>query len=210
MAKRKQVQADGPQADAVPPPEAPAQVPVTRAATVVDEVLSPEDVRQVLAARAQTLAQVPPAEEQGATVQVVVLSLGEEVYGVEAKYVEGIYPLEGLTQVPCTPDFVVGVVNLRGRILSIVDLHQFLGLGKTAVDENTQVVGVNVAGIEVGFLANVVRSVGPLNQDKLEPVLPTTARIAAEYTRGVTSDLLVFLDLEALMRDPRMTVQEEV
>ncbi len=209
MAKRKQTQASVPQVETVPQ-DTPTPAPAAKTVTVVDEVLSPEEVRQALAARAQALAQVPPDEEQGATVQVVVFGLGEEVYGIEAKYVEGIYPLDGLTQIPCTPGFVVGVVNLRGRILPIVDLHEYLGLGKTVIDEDTQVIGVNVAGIEVGFLANAVRAVGPLNQDRLEPVLPTTARVAAEYTRGVTSDLLVFLDLEALMQDPRMIVQEEV
>lgn len=175
-----------------------------------DEAMSPEEVSRILQARAQTMAEIPPTEGEGATVQVVLFTLGDEVYGIEAGYVENIYPLEGLTPVPCTPDFVVGVVNLRGRIFSVIDLHRFMGLAGVTTDENTLVIATNVAGLEVCLLANNVLSVGTMALDKLGPALPTATHIAAEYTRGVTSDLAVLLDLEALMRDRRMIVHEEV
>jgi len=174
------------------------------------EEMSPAEVVRILQARAQTLAQEPPDEGEGTTAEVVIFTLGDEVYGVEAVHVENIYPLEGLTPIPCTPDFVVGVVNLRGRIFSVLDLHRFMGLTGITTDENTQVIAVNVAGLEVGILANDVRSVGPLALDKLDPALPTVTHVAAEFTRGVTPDMVVLLDLEALMRDRRMVVHEEV
>jgi purine-binding chemotaxis protein CheW len=174
------------------------------------EEISPEEVARILRARAQTLAQVPPEEGAGATAQVVIFALGDEAYGIEAGHVENIYPLEGLTPVPCTPDFVAGVVNLRGRILSVIDLRRFMGLGGITVDENTQVIAVNAAGLEVGLLANDVRSVGTLSLDKLDPALPTSTHATAEYTRGVTPDMIVLLDLEAILLDRRMVVREEV
>jgi purine-binding chemotaxis protein CheW len=176
---------------------------------VSDEILSPEEVQHILQERARVLAQIPPAEERGATAQVVMFTLGQEVYGIEATYVENIYPLEELTPVPCTPDFVLGVVNLRGRILSVIDLHRFLGLEGIHIDEETQVMAVSAAGLEIGLLANEVRAVVALPLEKLTPALPTTARVAAEYTRGVTPEMVVLLDLEALLRDRRMIVQEE-
>ena len=175
-----------------------------------DEEMSPEEVARVLQARAQALARKPAEEGEGQTAQIAVFALGEEIYGIEATHVENIYPLEGLTPVPCTPDFVIGVVNLRGRIFSVVDLHSFMGLNTIAVDENTQVIAINVAGLEVGLLANDVRSVGALPLSSLEPALPTITHVAAEYTRGVTSEMMVLLDLEAIMRDRRMIVHEEV
>jgi purine-binding chemotaxis protein CheW len=184
--------------------------PSQEMALPADEELSPEEVARILQARAQTLAQVPPPSGEGTTVQVVLFTLGDEVYGIEAGYVENIYPLEGLTPIPCTPDFVVGVVNLRGRIFSVVDLRRFMGLPGITTDENTQVIATNVAGLEVALLANDVLSVGPLALDKLGPALPTATHIAAEFTRGVTPELAVLLNLEALMRDRRMIVHEEV
>jgi purine-binding chemotaxis protein CheW len=175
-----------------------------------DEEISPEEVARILQARAQSLAQVPTEELAGSTAQVVIFALGEESYGIGATHVENIYPLEGLTPVPCTPDFVVGIVNLRGRIFPVIDLHSFMGLDAITVDENTQVIAVSVAGLEVGLLANDVQSVGTLSLSNLEPALPTVTHIAAEYTRGVTPDMIVLLDLEAIMQDRRMIVHEEV
>jgi purine-binding chemotaxis protein CheW len=175
-----------------------------------EEEMSPEEVARILQARAQALAQAPAEESADSIAQVVIFALGDESYGIGATHVENIYPLEGLTPVPCTPDFVVGIVNLRGRIFSVIDLHSFMGLGTVTVDENTQVIAVSVAGLEVGLLANDVHSVGALSLSNLEPVLPTVTHIAAEYTRGVTPEMIVLLDLEAIMQDRRMIVHEEV
>lgn len=175
-----------------------------------DEETSPQEVARILQARAQALAQAPREEREGSTTQAVIFVLGDETYAIDAVHVENIYPLEGLTPIPCAPNFVVGVVNLRGRIFSVIDLHRFLGLDAIPLGESPQVIAVNVAGLEVGLLADDVRSVGALPLDMLDPALPTTAHVAAEYTRGVTPDMIVLLDLEAIMRDRRMIVHEEV
>lgn len=174
-----------------------------------DEYLSPQELQRVLEERARSLARPPEVPETGTAVQVVIFRLGEEHYAVETDYVENIYPLQEWTLVPGTPAFCIGVVNLRGRIVSLVDLHAFLGLEKVAIDEDTQVIAVNVDGLEVGLLASEVRSVGSLLLEKLAPVLPTTSRVAAEYTRGVTPEMVVLLDLPALLRDRRFIVHEE-
>jgi len=175
-----------------------------------DEEMSPEEVARILQTRAESLAQPPAEEFAGSTAQVVIFALGEESYGIGATHVENIYPLEGLTPVPCTPDFVAGIVNLRGRIFPVIDLRSFMGLDAVAVDENTQVIAVSVAGLEVGLLANDVQSVGAIPLGNLEPALPTVTHVAAEYTRGVTPDMTVLLDLEAIMQDRRMIVHDEV
>jgi purine-binding chemotaxis protein CheW len=208
MTKQKNASSQQAKGSREPEPAAPS-VPAVQQ-LVPDETISLEEAARILQVRAQTLAQQPAEEREGTTAEVVIFTLGDEVYGIEAIHVENIYPLEGLTPVPCTPDFVVGVVNLRGRIFSVVDLHSFMGLAGITVDENTQVIAASVAGLDIGILANDVRSVGPLALDKLEPALPTVTHIAAEYTRGLTPEMVVLLDLEALMRDRRMVVHEEV
>ena len=204
--RKKRLARESPPEPAVEPqPTVPVQPSPT-----AEEAMSPEEVARILQTRAQTLAQVPPQEGLGTMAQVVTFTLGDEVYGIEAVHVENIYALEGLTPVPCTPDFVTGVVNLRGRIYSVIDLHRFMGLAGITTDENTQIIAVNVAGLEIGLLANDVRSVGSLSLEQLGPALPTVTHVAAEYTRGVTPDMTVLLDLEALVRDRRMVVHEEV
>lgn len=192
-----------------PASPAPPQTPPALRFSFQDDYLSPQEVRRVLEERARTLARPPASVEAGNRIQVVTFRLGREYYGVETDYVENIHMLKEWTPVPGTPDFCVGVVNLRGRIVSVVDLHAFFGLGKVPTDEDAQVIVVNVEGLEVGLLANEVRSVGPLVLEKLTPVLPTTSHVVAEYARGVTPEMVVLLDLPALMRDRRMIIREE-
>ena len=174
-----------------------------------DDDLSPQQMRQILEERARALARPPEAAEAGTRVQIVTFRMGQEYYAVEAGYVEHIARLREWTPVPGTPDFCVGVVNLRGRIVSVIDLHAFFGLDKVPLQEDAQVIVVKVDGMEVGLLVNEVRSVGLLLLEKLAPVLPTTSRVAAEYTRGVTPEMVVLLDLPAMMRDRRMIVHQE-
>lgn len=190
---------------AVPPVESPSTP-----ATLEADGLSSEEIQRVLQERARALARVPEVEEKGEVAQVVAFSLGQETYAVETAFVGEIHPLVEITPVPCTPEFVVGVVNLRGRILSVVDLQCFLGLAPVAREDSAQIITVHATDLEVGLLVSQVHSVRTLLLDDLEPTLPTATRIAAEYTRGVTPDMLVLLDLEALMNDDRMTVWEEV
>jgi purine-binding chemotaxis protein CheW len=173
-------------------------------------MLLPEEIRQILDARARALAQPPQGEDVGETATVVVFALGEEVYGIDALHVLNIYPLEEITPVPCAPDFVAGVVNLHGRIFSVIDLRRFMGMGPTPTGAGSHILAVSAAGLEIGLLASDVQSVGPVALDRLGPSLPTAAHAAAEYARGVTPDLVVLLDLEAMLRDRRMVVHEEV
>lgn len=90
----------------------------------------PEVVYQIWARRAAQLAKVPVQEEEGEQIELVLVQLGREVYGFEAQHIYDIRPAEQITRVPRVPDWVAGVVNLRGRILSVLDLQRFFGLSR--------------------------------------------------------------------------------
>jgi chemotaxis signal transduction protein len=85
-------------------------------------------VRQIWARRAAVLAKVPLEEDDGEQIELVVMRLGEEFYALEARFVFDIRPFERITHVPRTPAWVAGVVNHRGRILSVIDLRRFFNL----------------------------------------------------------------------------------
>lgn len=174
------------------------------------EGLSPEEITRILAQRARELARVPPREEVGERLHVVVFTMGEETYAIDSTHVETIRPLEGLTPVPCTPEFVVGVVNLRGRILSVIDLHRFLGLERLDLAETMLVIAIHAEGLDIGLLVDQVLATRALALDDLEMALPTAAPMVAEYTRGVTPDMVVLLDITRILKDQRIIVQEEV
>ncbi len=90
-----------------------------------DEEVDPRIVQLIWSRRAARLAEVPPEQEEGEQVILVVLRLGQELYAVEARQVFDMRPLEHLTPVPRVPEWVAGVVNLRGRILSVINLQRF-------------------------------------------------------------------------------------
>lgn len=175
-----------------------------------DSDLEAAEVALILQQRTRALAAIPPQEEKSEAVEAVIFALGESRYAIDVQHVTGIFPLEGLTPTPCTPDFVVGIINLRGRILSVIDLQRFLGLEPTPLGDRAQVIAASAAGLEAGILASKVHAVRPIPLGDLKPTLPTSTRLAVEFTRGVTPDLIVFLDLEKLLSDERMIVREEV
>ena len=170
-----------------------------------------EDKRKILRERAKALAKKPEektsAQEQ---VEVVEFLLAHERYAVETRYVREVYPLKELTPLPCTPAFVLGIINVRGQIISIIDLKKFFELPEKGLTDLNKVIVVQREGMAFGILADVILGVRRIAPQDLQPSLPTLTGIRAEYLRGVTKDRLVFLDVEKILLDKNIVVQEEV
>ena len=104
---------------------------MTRAAVAFDQAcqITPERARRILEERARAVARVPAAAPAvGALVEIIRFALGEERYAVETNCVREILRFKAATPLPGTPDFLVGVTNLRGQILAVFDLRRFLGI----------------------------------------------------------------------------------
>lgn len=181
-------------------------------------VLSPVEVSE-LEQRARTLARLPKEKEiEGEALHLVTFSLGEERYGVEIALVQGIHPLESQTwsRVPCTPDFIVGAINIRGRICSVTDIARFLGLPSRPLSEMAHVLLVHNEGqdaeaeMELGILADDLPHVVNVPLAEVQPSSATISNPAQKYVHGVTADMLIILDLERLLSDPAIIVREEV
>ena len=171
--------------------------------------VSTAKVQAILEKRAQALARATEVET-GETMQFVVFSLANETYGIPTGYVKEVQPLRDVSPVPCTPDFVVGVINIRGSIYSVVDIRQFLGVQKQEVTDLTKVILVDAAGLEVGVLADDVSGSMSIAMAEIKPSLATQATVKEEYIQGVTKDMLIILNLDTLMRDERVVIHEEV
>ncbi len=182
-----------------------------------EKTLTPEELAEVWARRAYDLAKEPPSEEAGQTINLLVFRLGGERYGLEVTNVQEIHPLDQLTPVPRTPDFVAGVFSARGRLLSIVDLRAFMGLSAIELTDQTRIIVVTntdrtseTAGMEIGILADDVDDVVTTFKDDIEPPLTTHSSAQTDYIEGVTTDMLVVLNLNALLSDKRLIVKEEL
>ena len=118
--------------------------------------------------------------------------------------------MEELTPVPCTPAFIRGLVNVRGRIFPVIDLKKFFDLPEQGITDLHRILLVQTADMEFGLLADTIAGVRKIPLAAIQPSLPTLTGIRAEYLRGVTADRLVILDAAALLGDRRIIVHEEV
>ncbi len=140
--------------------------------------------------------------------EVVEFMLDKARYAIESRHVRDIYPLERITPIPCTPDFVLGIVNLRGEILSVIDIMKFIGIPlREAVDFSRFLVLVR-GDMRFCILADAVAGTRTIRKADIQPDLP--APMEADHVHGIADGQLVLLDADELMQDPRLIVKEEI
>ena len=181
-----------------------------RAATEHAWMPDAEVTKRILKARAQILAREPGKAQAVDALEIVEFMLAHEKYGVETSFVREIHPLTNLTPLPCTPAFVLGVVNLRGEIVSVIDIKKFFDLPEKGLTDLNKVVVLQSETMRFGVLADAVLGVRRIPVAGIQPSLPTLTGIREQYLKGVTSERTIVLDAEKLLRDEKMVVQEQV
>ena len=170
-----------------------------------------EEAKRILKTRAQALAQVPAkAEASDDYMEVVEFVLAYETYAVETRHVREVYPLENLTLLPCTPAFVLGIVNMRGEILSVIDLKKFFDLPEKGLTDLNKVIVLRSGNMVFGVLADAIVGARRVRGAGIQPSLPTLTGVREAYLKGVTAERTVILDAEKLLADEKIIVQEQV
>jgi len=186
---------------------------IERTRAAVERVWTPdaETTRRVLKARAEALAR-EPAKPQSADAHQEFLEffLAHERYGVGLPHVREACPLEHLTPLPCTPAFVLGIVNLRGEMVSVLDLKKFFDLPEKGLTDLNKVIVLQSGQMFFGILADTIVGVRRIPVAEIQPSLPTLAGIREKYLKGITPDLTILLDAEKLLADGKIIVQEQV
>ena len=133
--------------------------------------------------------------------QLVTFSIGEEEFGVNILKVQEIIRTMEITKVPRAPDFVEGVINLRGKVIPIIDLRRRFGLAPRGHDKNTRIIVIEINNIIVGFVVDAVSEVLRIPASTVEPPPPVVAGVESDYVSGVgklQDRLLIMLDLDRL------------
>ena len=165
----------------------------------------------VLKTRARALAREPKRDvTDDACLEVVEFELEYERYAIETACIREVYPLKELTPVPCTPGFVLGIINIRGQILSVLDLKQFFQLPKKGMADLNKVIILHSDEMEFGVLADAIVGVRSIPLRDIQPSLPTLTDLRSDYLKGVTAERLVILDAEKILADAHIIVHEEV
>lgn len=170
-----------------------------------------DDPKQVLKDRARALSKLPQdITATAASMELLEFRLAQECYAIETNDVIEVYPFKNLTSLPGTPSFVLGVVNVRGRIIPVIDIKKFFDLPDKGITDLHRIILVSGNGLELGLLADAIVGVQTIPMESLQGSLPTLTGIRGDYLKGVTAERLVVLDLMRILTDPRIIVHEEV
>jgi len=173
--------------------------------------ISPEEKKEILKGRAMELArEVEKREKDETHLEVVEFLLAHERYALELDFIREIYPLKEYTPLPCTPNFVLGIINVRGQILSIVDLKKFFGLPEKGFTDLDRILILRSDGKEFGILADEILGVRSIPVSDIQPSLPTLSGIHDKFLKGVTIERIVVLNGEKILSDPDIVVHEEM
>jgi len=180
--------------------------------------LDQEQIEQIWAQRAAQMSKVVEREEPGEQLAVALVRLGRELLGLEVQYVHDIRTKEALTRVPRVPEWVAGVTNMRGHILSVIDLRLFLGLPPSPQPEEGILMVGQAPAMEVIFLVDDVPGgeILPVRKDLAGNTLIHHLRseyvLAVVERRNSPADQrhITVLNLEALLGDSRLIVHEDL
>jgi len=144
------------------------------------------------------------AQDEGFDTQWVTFYLAEEKYGVPVAQVREVLRYSEITPVPGAPDYVIGIINLRGNVVTVLDTRKRFALPPNDVDDSTRVVIIEVEEQVVGILVDSVSDVVRLKTGEIETAPNVGNDESSKYIQGVASrdgNLLILVDLHKLLSD---------
>jgi purine-binding chemotaxis protein CheW len=175
-----------------------------------------EDNRNIiLQRRAEQMSQMPQNRvDADDKLPILTFKLGTEKYALPVTAIRSISELHDITPIPCVPDYYRGITNLKGKLVSVLDLMVFLGVDE---DRNVEamshppkkmmIVAIG-ADLEIGLMVEQVGSVTEISRETLMNVQSLGYDVLHSVS-AITSDGLILLDIEQLFRDPRIRIYEE-
>jgi len=168
-----------------------------------------EEKKIILQARAKILAQSAESTASAEkSLDVVEFLLAYEKYGIETAFVREVVPLREFTPLPSTPPFVLGIINVRGEILSVIDLKKFFDLPEKGLTDLNKVIVLENDAMIFGVLADAILGLSNIPLSSVQPPPAAFSGLRADYLRGVTLDHSIILHAEKILADPQISIRE--
>jgi len=173
----------------------------------MNEVL---EKKRILKERAEFLS-IEPEERiiEGTSLGIVIFRLSYETYAIESSFIQEVQPLKDFTYIPGVPAFILGIVNIRGRIISIVDLKKFFNLEEKGLGQLNLLIIIKNEKMELGILADDIIGISSVPLDSIKPVPSSISGIGKEYLRGVTKEHMIVLNAENILNDQKIIIDQE-
>ncbi|NOU47759.1 MAG: purine-binding chemotaxis protein CheW [Bacteroidales bacterium] len=166
---------------------------------------------EILAERARRLAvnANDTDDQSGKTYNVVEFLLTPERYSIDCQYIKEVLLLKELTPIPGAPAFVAGLTNVRGKIISIVDLKIFLGLVTKGITDLNKTIILSYEGMEFGIITDAILGTKIIRETSISAAPDTLQGKGATYVRGITPDGMIMLDGERLLSEKSLIVNQK-
>jgi purine-binding chemotaxis protein CheW len=169
----------------------------------------PEEHQERLLQRTREWSRSVEETRPDSLVELLSFTLGEELYAIETGHVGAVLPLPHFTPLPGTPPFVLGIVNVRGHIVSVLDLRVFFELPIEGLSDKNYLVVLRNQEMEFGLLADRIRGIEQIPRDSLQAGLANLTGIRANYLLGVTAEQATVLDGARLLGDPNLRIHAD-
>ena len=130
--------------------------------------------------------------------QIVVFELNSESFGIDIAAVESIIKMQEITAMPQAPDFVEGVINLRGKVLPVIDLRKRFNLSERKIEKDSRIIVVNTGQTGVGMIVDGVSEVLTISDGLIEEAPKITSTVDSTFVSGIAkvdNRLIILLDL---------------
>jgi purine-binding chemotaxis protein CheW len=166
---------------------------------------SAADKARILQARAKALAKEPQSEQLiEQSVEVLEFMLAYERYALDTSFVREVHPLKDITVLPGTPAYVAGITNVRGEIVSVVDLKVFFDLPTRGLTDQNKVILLDDGEMVFGLLVDAVIGVQRLALQTIQSGPATLTGVRTNYLLGVTAQHTIILDALKILSDPNI------
>jgi len=155
----------------------------------------------------QMATQTTQQNDAGDGSEYLAFTLGSEEYGIDILKVQEIRGYEAVTRIANAPEFIKGVINLRGIIIPVVDMRIKFRLGTPTYDQFTVVIILNIGGRIMGMVVDSVSDVTTLTQDQIKPAPEMGSAFNSDYLMGlgtVDERMLILIDIDKLMSSSEM------
>jgi purine-binding chemotaxis protein CheW len=145
--------------------------------------------------------------------QLVTFKIGNEEFGINILLVQEIIKMLQITKIPNTPEYVEGIINLRGKIIPVVDLRSRLGMNKKDMNKDSRVIVVEVDNKTIGFIVDSVNEVIRIPANITEPPPELITGVDSEYIKSVgklEDRLLILIDIEKILKSEEKTALEKI
>lgn len=175
--------------------------------TLKDKINSEEEIRSILRARAKILA-IKNMDEtlQKEFIEVMEFGLASEHYCIETSFIREVYPLRDFTSLPGVPSFVLGIINVRGQIISVIDLKKFFNLPAKGIGELNKVIILSNEKMKFGILADIIYGTRSITLESIRKPTISVSGIGIDYLKSVTVEHNIILDAKKILEDKNIIV----